>query len=537
MKQAGRRYELLLRGGTVHDGLGSPGITAEVAVDGDRVSAVGRDLGRAARVIEVDGLAVAPGFVDPHSHSDLLPLLPDPQPFKLLQGVTTEIVGNCGVSFAPLDEAAAREVGLAYGGLAAGVELRPLTFADYLDRLEAAGPTNHVAALLGHGTLRLVANGTRDALRPGALAAMGELADEAFAAGAVGLSSGLIYAPGTYADTDELVRLATVAHRWQRVYATHLRDEGEALEAALDEAVAVAEGARVRLQVSHCKAAGPAAYGKAGVLLEKLRAARAAGVDARGDQYPYRAAATVLAALLPASAKVGGADALVARLREPGERARLRQEAEVTSEMHGGGVWRDVRPEDVLVTRHRDAGVVGRTLAEVAGAMDAWEALCRLLLADPAAMMVLRMMREDDVQAIMRDPLIAVGSDSLVPLGLDHPRTWGCFPRFLGRYVRELGVVSWPEAVRKVTSAAAVQFGLEGRGWLGPGAVADITVFDPATVGHAGTYTAPDVPPEGIPYVVLAGRVVVDGGAFTGGRHGRVLRAGRIDTGTARDPR
>lgn len=521
-------HDLVLRGGTVHDGLGSPGVSADVAVDGDRVFAVGVDVGPAHRVIDVAGLAVAPGFLDPHTHSDLVPFLDKPQPFKLRQGVTTEIVGNCGFSFAPLDEAGVEVAGTLFRELAGDAGVQPRDFAGYVAAVGAAGPTNHLAALVGHNTLRIIANGMDAPLREGALEEMCRLADESFAAGAVGVSSGLIYPPGCFGDTSELVALARVAHRWNRPYTTHMRNEDEAVASALDEAIEIARGARVRLQVSHCKVAGFAQHGTAGVLLGKLHEARLSGVDVRGDQYPYRAGATFLGALLPGAAHLGGPAALRSRLVDPQQRAELRSLAEDVTLTVNGGLWRHVSPPDVLITGHAARpSVVGRTLADLAGTGDAWDTVCDLLAEDAGAGMVITMMAEQDVRAIMRDPLIGVGSDNGLPTGFGHPRTWGCFPRVLGEYVRELGVLTLPEAVRKMTSATADQFGLVGRGFLGPGAVADITVFDPASVGHAGTYAVPDVAPTGIPYVVLAGHVVIDGGVFTGERRGMVLRPGR----------
>ena len=519
--------DLLLKGGQVHDGLGSPARSADVAIDDGRVVAVGNSLGPARRTLDLDGLMVAPGFIDPHSHSDAIPMMEEPQPFKLLQGVTTEIVGNCGFSLAPMSEAAAEEATRRYGDyLLAGVELHAGSFAEHLDRLEAGGPTNHIASLVGHNTLRLTANETDAPLRDGALEEMRRLADESFAAGAVGLSTGLIYVPGAYSDTEEVVELATAAHAWHRPYTTHMRDEGPALEAALDEALEVGRRARVRVQISHCKAAGRSSHGNSRLLLDKLHAARVEGVDVRGDQYPYLAGETFLVALLPAAAQEGGIEELVRRLKAPDERARLRALAEEAEDPRAAGLWRQALPEDVLVVRHADGENVGRDLREIAGDGDPWEALCALLEADPAAVMVITLMDEADVRTIMADPLVSIGSDSGVPLGLDHPRTWGTFPRFLGEYVRELEVVSWSEAVRKMTSDTAMQFGLTGRGWLGPGAVADVTVFDPATIGHAGTYAEPDVPPTGVEHVLLSGIPVVEAGLFLGERRGSVLRAG-----------
>lgn len=518
-------HDLILRGGTVYDGLGSAPVSADVAVAGDRVVAVGRDLGDARRTIDVDGLAVAPGFVDPHAHSDMVALMSEPQPFKLQQGVTTEIVGNCGFSFAPLSAAAADEARQSFGELTAEAEIVAGSFGEHLDRIEAAGPVNHIASLVGHNAIRLSANGMTQTLAEGALEEMQRLLAEAFEQGAAGLSTGLIYVPGAWSDTDEIIALAQVAHRWGRPYASHMRDEGPGLAAALDEAIEVGRRARVPVQVSHCKAAGAAAHGGSAMLLDKIRSARLEGVDVRGDQYPYLAGSTFLAALLPPEVHEGGIDEVRRRLADTAERERLRSVAENPSRTTGVGLWAQGTPADVLIVRHADRAKTGRTLADIAAERDAWDVLCDAVAEDPTSMMVITLMAEDDVRRIMADPLIAVGSDSGIPDGLDHPRTWGCFPRFFGTYVREHGVVDWPEAVRKVTSAAASHFGLVGRGWLGAGSVADICVFDPATIGHAGTYLQPAVRPTGIEHVVVAGNVVVEGGEFSGARAGRVIRA------------
>ncbi|HEV3462456.1 MAG TPA: amidohydrolase family protein [Actinomycetota bacterium] len=513
---------LLLEGGTVFDGLGSPGRVADVAVLDGRVVAVGGDPPAGLRRVDCRDRYVAPGFVDTHAHSDLVHLLEEPQPFKLLQGVTTEVVGNCGLTFAPLDPASAEVAGQLWSGLAAGVPIEPWGFGELAGRLDRAGPANNLALLVGHGTLRLTANGLDERLRPGAAERMAALAAEAFEAGAVGLSSGLIYVPGSYADTGELVALARVAAGYGGTYATHMRDEGAHLEAALDEAVTIARAAGVRLQVSHCKAAGRAAHGRGPLLLQRLAAARLEGVDAQGDQYPYDAGATVLSSLLPPAVAAGGTRLMLARLRDPAARAALRAQAERGGVGDGG--WALADPADVLLTGHADAGLVGRNLAEAAGGRDPWDALCDLVADDPAATIVIRLMREDDVRAILASPLVGVGSDSLAPTGLGHPRTWGCFPRLLGRYVREEQALTWAQAIRKATWLGARQFRLDGRGLLVEGAVADLCVFDPATVGHDGSYLDPGVPVTGIDHVVLAGDLVVEHGQYTGRRSGRVLR-------------
>ena len=509
--------DVVILGGVVHDGLGSPGVQADVAIDGGRVVAVGRDLGSARRTIDAEGRFVTPGFVDAHSHSDALPLMDEPQPFKLLQGVTTEIVGNCGFSLAPLDDASAVYVSEAWGDLAPGVEIIAGSFGAFLDRLEAAGPTNNVAPLVGHGTLRVMANGLGRELGDGALERMCALAEEAFEAGAVGLSTGLIYVPATYSGTDEILALARIAGRWGRPYATHMRDEGEHLEDALDEAIEIGRRSGARVQVSHCKAFGPENRGKSSLLLDTLHAARRDGIDIRGDQYPHTASSTFLVTLLPTEASVGGVWELRARCSDP----------EALRPLLSASMWGPTTPGDTVIIAHRDTSAIGRTVEAIAAerGLDPFVAVCGLVAEDPGAMVVEHGMHDDDVVAIMADPLIGIGSDNGPPVGMQHPRTWGCFPEFLGRYVRERGIVGWEEAIRKATSATAMHFDLAHRGTLQPGSIADICVFDPETIAHHGSYAEPSVTPVGIDHVLLAGSVVVENGEFTGARNGHVLRA------------
>jgi N-acyl-D-aspartate/D-glutamate deacylase len=536
MTQAGA-VDLLITGATVYDGLGSPGFVGDVAVVADRIVAVGPELGlglglTGRRVIDGRGLAVAPGFIDPHTHSDVVPLMAEPQPFKLYQGVTTEVVGNCGNSAAPLvDEGTVRMHSPISSTAKAGVGSHPRSFADYLDEIESAGPTNNIASLVGHHTLRMSANGMEVELSDGALDRMVALAEEAFDAGAVGFSSGLIYAPGSYAHDNELKAVAAVAGRRGRPYATHMRDEGNRLAESLAESIGVARDAGVALQISHCKAAGRDNHGRSVELLQAIRDARDEGLAVAGDAYPYITGETFLAALLPSAMQAGASGDFAARLRDPGERARWRRIAvrEVAPEEGSPGSWHQTTPEGVIVSMHDDPQVQGVTVAGFAAAhgLDAWDALCELVLADPSSMMVYELMSQDDVDAIVTDPQIVIGSDNSIPVGLAHQRAWGCFPTVLARYCRERPLLSWPEAIRKMTSATADLFGLEGRGRVEAGAIADLVVFDPAMVGHPdGSPQNPSARPAGIRYVLLAGDVVVDDGQFSGFRLGRVLRAG-----------
>lgn len=522
---------VVVRGGTVFDGLGSSGVRADVLVAGGRVREIGRiDVPVAARVIDVDGCFVAPGFIDPHAHSDVAPMLEKGHPFKLGQGVTTEINGNCGMSVAP---ATPRSVPLllerSSAELLRGIDLHESSFAEFLERVERARPVTHVAYLVGHGTLRLAANGPDAALSPGSMARMRTLAADAFEAGAIGFSTGLIYAPGSYADRDELVELAHVAARYNALYATHMRDEGAAVIASIEEAAAIAEAGGVRLQISHCKLAGSSNHGRAKELLGAIRRVAERGVDVRGDQYPYTAGSTGITALLPTRALDGGQEHLLGILQDPEQRLALRLEAERGAV--GAGLWSACEPAGVFITGHADDAVVGRTLVEIVSVTDEdpFDAACRLILRDPGSSIAIEVMSEDDVREIMADPLVGVGSDNSLPptagsSGLPHPRTFGTFPRLLGRYVREEGVLDWPEAIRKSTSLIARHFGLTDRGTLTPGSVADIVVFDPESVGHPGDFTRPDLPVSGIEHVLLEGVPVLTDSDYSGARRGRVLR-------------
>ncbi len=516
------KADLLIRGGTVYDGLGGPGRLVDVAISDDRIVTVGDEDVSAHRTIDAQGLAVTPGFIDPHSHSDLIPFHPDPQPFKLFQGVTTEIVGNCGCSYAPLNQSA-REIVLETWDDVADPEVVPTgTFADYLSRVEAAGPTNHVAALVGHGVLRLDVNGVGTRLDDVQNAELVRLAAEALDQGAFGVSTGLIYVPGAYAPTDELVAVAAQAGMRGLTYASHIRDEGSGVLAAAQEALQIGRDAGVGVQVSHCKIAGARHHGGAQTLIDLLVNARAVGLDVTGDQYPYLAGATLTSALFPP--EVFAATGVLPSSLAEGEPVALDAlRRRFSSDVPGRGVWPDTTPDGILIATHVDAALAGRTVADIASNDDPLRVLCQIVAADPTSTAVLTMMGEPDVRTIMANPLVAIGSDSGMPWNSAHPRTFGTFPHFLGRYIRELGVVPMGEAVRKMTSLPARRFRIPGRGIIRTGAIADITVFNESTIGHSGTYTNASVRPTGIHHVILAGSVVLSDGVFCDRRAGRVL--------------
>ena len=487
-------YDLLIRGGTVVDGTGAPPVRADVAVRDGRIAAVGDAPGPPARVIEARGLAVAPGFIDVHAHDDAAVIANPGVDFKVMQGVTTDVVGNCGVGMAPAGGAFQAFFQAGVGNvLGPAPEIDWRTFGEYMDAVEAARPTLNVACLVPHGVVRFAAMGLES--RPPErheLAAMREHVQEAMEAGAVGLSTGLIYPPGAFADTPELVELAKTAAEAGGLYASHIRDEGRLLLDAVAEAIDVGRRAGLPVQISHFKAAGRENWGRTKDSLRLTEQARAEGVDVMFDVYPYTAASTILWAVARATEAVEADAVMVASVRE-------RREYE------------------------------GKTISQIAEmlGLPVADALSRVLQEERDAVAVFFAMDEGDVRRVLKHELCMIGSDGLPSEGgKPHPRLYGTFPRVLARYAREEGLLTLEEAVHKMTGLPARRFGLERRGELKEGWCADIVVFDPQAVTDTATYEEPRQHPRGIQYVVVNGQVVVEKGKQTGTRPGRVLRRG-----------
>lgn len=523
-------FDLILRGGRILDGAGNPDFPGDVAVENGRVAAIGRLQGaEAAETVDLAGLTIAPGFVDVHTHSDALPFSADPLPAKILQGVTTEITGNCGSTPFPLMPATAHLLREHHAGLFADMPWDWTRLSGYLERLEAVGPVSNVAPLVGHGALRIAAMGFEDrAPSDDELRTMQRLLAESLEDGAFGLSSGLIYAPGLYSRMPELVALATVLSHAGRPYASHIRGETTTLFEAVDEAIGIGEAAGVPVQISHLKAAGRANWGRGTELLRAVEAGRVRGVEVTADAYPYDAGSTRMSALLPPWCHEGGREALLDRLTRPDLRARIARE--LADGLPGwenfatSAGWDRIR----IASTEGNVGYLGKSIQAIADDLDleAAEAFCTVLLEEQGRpTVVMTMMDEPDVRTILAHPLVMIGSDAIITRGRPHPRTWGTYPRVLGHYARDVGLFSQAEAVRKMTSYPAGKFGLWDRGLVRPGLWADLVVFDPATVRDAATPEDPERAPIGMPHVLVNGRFAVRDGAYTGLRAGRVLRA------------
>jgi N-acyl-D-amino-acid deacylase len=532
-------YDVLLVGGTVVDGTGAPRRTADLAITGDRIAAIGDLGGRTARrTINAAGLVVAPGFIDMLGQSEAT-ILVDPRGVsKVTQGVTTEITGE-GVSVAPVNANTLRSDSAQYASWGLAVDWRDLD--GYFRRLERSGTPINLATFVGATQVRkYVLGDARRAPTPDELARMEALVDTAMRQGALGVSSALVYAPAFYARTDELIALARVAGRYHGIYATHVRNEGRGLDQALSEAFRIGRAAAVPVEVWHLKLAGRPNWGRMPRVLHRFEALRKAGQRVGANSYPYTASATGLDAAIPAWAHAGGADSLIARLRDPAIRARLEREmgdrraspGSQESFSQGAGGLSGVLVLGVLDSTLRR--YEGRRIADIAREehKDPYDLLLDILIADHARTGAAYFsMSERDVRATIAAPWVGVGSDfgATAPDGpLDmrrvHPRAYGTFPRILGRYVRGEHALALETAVRKMTGVAAERLGLKGRGVLHPGNYADLTVFDPGTVADRATFEDPHQPALGIRYVMVNGRLTLDDGRLTGERPGRARR-------------
>ena len=528
-------YDLLIINGRLLDGSGSPWYDGSVAVKDGKIAAVGRlPYGAVQRVIDAGGMTVAPGFIDLHSHSDYTLLVDGNGESKIRQGVTTEILGeseSAGPILGPAVPEFDKEI------TRYGISRDWTTLGEYFARVERQGTSVNIASYVGSGQVRMdVMGNVNRAPTAEEMQKMKYLVDQTMRQGALGLSSGLIYPPNSFATTDELIELAKVAAHFGGIYTSHIRGESDHWKRAVDEAIEIGEKAHLPVQILHFKVDGQANWGKMAQQIAEVQAARDRGVDITVNQYPYTASMTGLQMCIPAKYLEGTSEQVVERLKNPQVRAEIRQAIASglpgweDNEVKSVGGWHGVLVASLQKPENKP--YEGKRMDEVAKAMgkDPLDALCDLLISEGgSAGAVYFGMSEADVELAMKQPWLGVGSDgtavspAMTFVGKPHPRFYGTFPRVLGVYVRERNVLTLPDAIRKMTSFPAQIIGLADRGLLRPGMAADITIFDPKTVSDKATFEDPLQYPVGIPYVIVNGVVVIDQGQHTGAKPGRVL--------------
>ncbi len=525
-----QNYDVIIRGGRVIDGTGAPPVIADVAISGDRIVKIGPVRGTGTTTINASGKIVCPGFIDIHSHTDLSLLVNPRAESKIRQGVTTEVAGQDGSSLAPLTEDRLQSLRAGYGRRY-GVDVDWTDFNGLFDTLKQQGIGVNFMSLAGQGTIRGYVVGNENVpAGPRQIDAMKALVDQAMSEGAWGLSSGLEYTPGSFADEDEIAELCKVAAGYNGFYATHMRNEDDYLVEAVREAISTARKGEIPLQIAHFKASGRRNRDKVGVAFEMIEQAVGEGMEITLDRYPYIAYATTLQNLFPTRFRAGGADAFVTRLQAPDTLPLMKRAAIAKVDMLGD--WSAVMITSVARTENQD--YVGRRVSEIvtASGQDPFEFVRELLIAENGSVgMVGFGMSEEEIRSVLTHPLVMVASDGGAaadygPLSetTPHPRYYGTFPRVLGKYSREDGLFNLPTAVHKMTDMPARKLGLSDRGTVGVGLAADLVVFDPDTVIDRADFMNPHQYAHGIDFVLINGSVVIENGEHTGALAGRVLR-------------
>jgi N-acyl-D-amino-acid deacylase len=527
-------FDWIIRGGALIDGTGGPVRRADVGIVGRQIAAIG-DLGENGRTIDAIGQYVCPGFVDIHSHSDFTLMLNRPASSAVHQGVTTEVVGNCGISFAPASGESVRTLMPHY---TRELDVSWRTFDQYLNRLADPGLAENVAHLVGNGAVRLAVLGFENRPpTPAELATMETLVEEAMEAGAIGLSIGLEYPPGNIASRDELVALCRVVARRGGLYAIHMRNQDGGYFDAIREALDITEQSGARLQISHLPPHHDSTPpGAAEMAIELIHDAACRGVDVNFDVHPYLWGLTFPTALLPVGALEGGPGRLLERLDDPAFRQAVRDNPNALPQHLRQGHHEKI----VLRYAERSPQWIGKSVAEIAADVgeDAYDAVFELMRAESdgfAGMMwIVDLVDEDDLKFLLRQPECFVAADGmalatdgpLARVGM-HPRCFGWTARLLARYVRDEAVLTLPEAIAKMTGRPAAKARLDNRGLVRDGAPADLVVFDLAGLRDNATYQEPNAYPDGFTHVFVNGQRVMEHGRQHGGLPGEVIRAGR----------
>jgi dihydroorotase/N-acyl-D-amino-acid deacylase len=535
-------YDILIRNGRIIDGTGSPWYSGDIAIQGGKIAAIGQFAeAETKQRIDAHGMVVAPGFIDMLGQSDLTMLVNPHLPSKIFQGITTEITGEGG-SVAPLNDALIGADRVSYDHFHINPDWR--TFREYFARLEKQGMGINLASYVGATQVRRMVLGDADrAPNSSELERMKGLVRDAMLEGAVGLSTALQYAPAPYASTEELIALAAEAGKLGGIYATHMRSEGDAITAAIDEVIRISREAKIPAEIWHLKAAGKNNWGRMPEIVAKIEKAREAGVDITADTYAYTAWYNTFSAFIPPWAHDGGDGKLIERLKDPAMRARIRKEM-VSPSTAWDNEWQEIEgPQNILVSVVHNPKLLplqGKTIAEIAKLWnkDAIDTIFDLLIADDAFTNVAVFgMSEPDVVLALVQPWVSVCNDSqgTAPDGLlgaehPHPRAYGTFPHILRKYVREEHKLTLQDAIRKFSALAAQRVRLTDRGVLKKGMWADIVIFDPAVIRDKATFENPNQLAEGMQYVLVNGVPVIEAGKQTNALPGKVLRgAGFVD--------
>jgi N-acyl-D-amino-acid deacylase len=527
------QFDIVIKNGLILDGTGSAGIRTDLGILKDKITAID-DLSHASAelIIDAKDLVISPGFIDIHTHTDTGLLVNPNAESKILQGVTTEISGNCGSSPFPLNEEefVSRDQYLVEKY---NIHVTWRDISGFLEALEQRHISINYATFTGHGDLRAYVVGKNDiAPTPEQMKRMKEILAETMHKGSLGLSTGLEYAPGSYATTEELIELCKVVSRQHGVYATHMRNEDDYVEEAIEEALRICREAEVSLQISHLKACNQSNWHKVDGMLDMIQRASEEGLSVKADRYPYIAYGTGLSIFLPLWARQGNRDEIAARLEDKNQIPEIEIYALSRGERIGG--W-----ERVLISycnTPENKVWEGKSIQECADATGKtpFEFIRTLLLEEKnRAGIVGFAMDEDNLRKVLSSPLVMIGSDgsAVAPYGKlaegkPHPRYYGTFPRVLGKYCREKGWIDLPVAIKKMTSMPAEKLGLKQRGKIAPNYYADLTVFDPATVIDKATFTDPHQTAQGIAYVIVNGKITVENGKHTGTHAGKILRKG-----------
>jgi len=525
-------FDLVITKGKVIDGTGNPWFRADIGIKDGKIAKIGRlDQESARTTIDAKGSTLCPGFIDMHSHDDLIFFRDIWNKPKLRQGVSTVVVGNCGISPAPVNKRTARELQNYLSILIpeGGVAIDWSSYGDFCRKLESLGSLGtNITGLVGHGTVRIAVLGmdTRDPSEE-ELGQMKELIAQSMREGALGMSTGLIYPPGAFTKTEELIELSKVVSEYGGLYATHIRDEGNRVVEAVAEAIRIGREAALPVEISHYKAMGRSNWGKTTETLRMIMEARREGIDVTADAYPYTAASTYLSSLLPPWAHQGGQEKLKQRCHDPEAKEELRRFIEERSDWQNPvkqAGWENI----FLSYSSNYSRFEGMSVPEIAERLgkDPYEAVFQILAQDgTSATMILFLMNEADVEKVISHPYVMIGTDGIPDLGVGtpHPRAYGSFPRVLGTYARDRKLMTIEDAIRKMTSQVAQKLGLSTKGLIRQGFDADITILDVDAIADKTTYHEPRSKPEGVEYVIVNGIVSIEKGELTGNAAGRVI--------------